>query len=402
MVYQNKITNTLSYLIFFNLAFYIVLFQVQNVNIFWIVNNAFLNFVILIFNKKFTLKIISLFLFTSISLFFCFFYPVVKFSSFTLTIFLILSAAIQINYLFYNINNRVYTKILINIFYIFLITYFFQCLCVFFHFPIFNGFGLTKENTSIFRLNAFSPEPSMASQLILLIMYLVNTIKFFKKNEALIFELISVFLIILFGSVFGYISLLIYIFTIHKRFNLKLFKLELITGSIFIIYFLKTSETLSRISSLLNYMWTDFDIDKLASIESSGSFRFYPLFFYIKNFNFNNIYYFIGFGPGVSSTFFNEGLIARGFGLELDSNFQGGFIPAFLIDYGLILTFILLYFIIKYCIIKQNIFEYSFLFLLLMNTNINTQLFWFYIFSTFFAKILFFRKTYSSLQFLHE
>jgi hypothetical protein len=242
----------------------------------------------------------------------------------------------------------------------------------------------------------------MASQLILLIMYLVNTIKFFKKNEALIFELISVFLIILFGSVFGYISLLIYIFTIHKRFNLKLFKLELITGSIFIIYFLKTSETLSRISSLLNYMWTDFDIDKLASIESSGSFRFYPLFFYIKNFNFNNIYYFIGFGPGVSSTFFNEGLIARGFGLELDSNFQGGFIPAFLIDYGLILTFILLYFIIKYCIIKQNIFEYSFLFLLLMNTNINTQLFWFYIFSTFFAKILFFRKTYSSLQFLHE
>ena len=292
---KSKISTSITYLIFFNLAFYIVLFQVQNVNIFWIINNALLNFIILIFNKKFTLKILSLFLFTSISLFFSFFYPVIKSSSFSLTIFLIFTAAIQINYLYYNIEYRIYPKILINIFYVFLFFYIFQCLCVFFNLPIFNGFGLTKENISIFRLNSLSPEPSMASQLILLIMYLYNINQLFEKRKSLIFELISVSLIILFGSIIGYIILLAYIFTIHKRLYNNLFKLEIILGSIFIIYFINTSETLARISLLLNYMWNEFDINKLASIESSGSFRFYPLYFYYQNFNFDNIFYFIGF-----------------------------------------------------------------------------------------------------------
>ena len=115
MFYQKSIiSRTLIYFIFFNLAFYIVIFQTQNVNIFWIVNNALLNFIILSFNKKYTLKVLSLFLFTFISLIFSFLYPVIKFSSFALTIFLILSAAIQINYLFYNIEYRVYSKIILR------------------------------------------------------------------------------------------------------------------------------------------------------------------------------------------------------------------------------------------------------------------------------------------------
>jgi hypothetical protein len=165
-------------------------------------------------------------------------------------------------------------------------------------------------------------------------MYLVNINNRLPKNKALLFELIALILMILFGSVFGYISLLFYIFIVHRKYHTKLFKFELIFGTLIIIYFLNTSETLSRISTLFKYILTEFDIEKIASIEPSGSFRFYPVFFYLKNFDLLNSNYIFGFGPGASSIFFNEDLISSGFGLDLDSNFQGGFLPSFLIDYG--------------------------------------------------------------------
>jgi hypothetical protein len=392
--YLLKSGSIINSFILFNLALYIVLFQIQNVNIFWILNNAIINIIILFINKKYNKKFFLLYFFIIAALLFTIFYPSIKISSFSLTIYLIISAALQLNFLYNYINYNNYYKILVKIFYVFFVSYFIQCFCVVLHIPIFNGFGLTKENTTIFRLNAFSPEPSMASQLILLILYLVNITNYLKKNHRIIFEILALLLLILFGSVFGYISLLIYLIVIHRKKYRSLFKIELIIGILFIIYFLNSSETLSRIFSLTNYLLTEFDIDKLAAIEPSGSFRFYPLLFYFQKFDIHNIYYIIGFGPGVSTTFFNEGLISSGYGLDLDSNFQGGFLPSFLIDYGIVLTIILIYFIFKNCIIKHNLFEYSFLFLLLINTNINTQLFWFYIFTTFVAKHFYFQNVY--------
>ena len=396
---RNNNIYLLNKFIYFNLALYIVLFQIQNVNIFWLVNNLILNILILTNTKKITSKLLSLFILTLFISIFLFFYSELKFSSFILSLFLIISAILQLNFIYNTINYIDFKKILLSIFLTFCFVYILQCICVVLHLPIINGFGLTKENTSIFRLNSFSPEPSMASQLIILIMYIVNIHHFLTKKNFIKFELAALFLMLLFGSVFGYISLLIYVLVVHRKFHPLFFKFELIIGSFLIFYFLNTSETLYRISSLLNYMWTEFDIDKLASIEPSGSFRFYPLLFYFQNFDITNFHYYFGFGPGVSSTFFNEGLRISGFGLDLDSNFQGGFIPSFFIDYGLITTFTIIYFIVKNCILKHNIFEYSFLFLLLMNTNINTQLFWFYIFVTFISKYIFLNRT--NLKFIN-
>jgi len=222
--------------------------------------------------------------------------------------------------------------------------------------------------------------------LTILLMYLffLNN-RFSERNEYLI-EVLAIIMMIVFGSVFGYISLVVYVFVVHRNRFPKLFSLEIAAGALIVLYFLGSSETLTRISNLVIFIWSEFDIDKLASIEPSGSFRFYPLVHYFQMFDIYNFHYFFGFGPGASSTFFNEGLISNGFGLELDSNFQGGFIPSFFVDYGILITVLIIYFIYSNCIIQHNFFEYSFAFLLLLNTNINTQLFWFYIFSTFLAK----------------
>jgi hypothetical protein len=378
--------NRVAQFIILNLAFYIVVFQINNVNYLWLFNNLILNLFLLSNIKNLAKKVLTLLIIVLFLLLFYFLYSEIKHSSFFLTLFLTFSAAIQISFCINNLAREDFANALSVVFFIFLGAYIIQCICVFGHLPIFNGFGLTKENTSIFRLNAFSPEPSMASQLIILLMYLFNLNNTILRKNQYVFELLALILMVIFGSVFGYISLLAYVFVVHRKSFPKLFSLELLSGALIVIYFLSASETLTRISNLIIFIWAEFDIVKLASIEPSGSFRFYPLVHYFQMFDSNNFHFFFGFGPGASTTFFNEGLISDGFGLDLDSNFQGGFIPSFFVDYGIIITIILIYFIYSNCIIKHNIFEYSFAFLLLLNTNINTQLFWFYIFSTFLAK----------------
>ncbi len=378
--------NRVAQFILLNLALYVVVFQINNVNYFWLFNNLFLDLFILFKIKYLSKKVTTLLIVVLFLLLFYLLYSEIKYSSFFLTLYLTFSAAIQINFCINNLGKKDFANTLSIIFFLFLGAYIIQGICVIGHLPIFNGFGITKENTSIFRLNAFSPEPSMASQLIILLMYLFNVSNSIFRKYEYVFELLALILMAIFGSVFGYISLLAYVFVVHRKRFPKLFSLELILGALIVIYFLSASETLTRISNLVIFIWTEFDILKLASIEPSGSFRFYPLVHYFQMFDSNNFHFFFGFGPGSSSEFFNEELISDGFGLDLDSNFQGGFIPSFFVDYGIIITIILIYFIYSNCIIKHNIFEYSFAFLLLINTNINTQLFWFYIFSTFLAK----------------
>jgi hypothetical protein len=381
-------SSKISILLLFNLAFYLVLFQHENVNFLWLFNNLFISLFILKNLFVFSRKLIPIYLFIILSLLSCFLYINFKISSFFLTIFLVSTSCFHIIYLSKHLSLSKFNSILINIFNIFLFVYIIQMFCVLFNMPIFNGFGITKGNTTIFRLNSLSPEPSMGSQLILLIMYLVNIMNLLSKKNSFLFELLCITLIILYGSVFGYILLFTYFIVVHRLKYPILFYLELFLASVIVFYNLATTETLSRIYNLISYIYSDFDIDNLASIEPSGSFRFYPIMFYFQNLNLFNFHYLFGFGPGSSSFFFNDGLIEHGFRMDFDSNFQGGFLPSFFVDYGLIPTLLIIYFIVKNCLIKHNILEYLFFLLLLSNTNFNTQLFWFCIYATFLTKEL--------------
>ncbi len=336
----------------------------------------------------FSKKLLPIYLFFFLILFSSFFYLNFKISSFFLTIFLVTTSCFHLVFLSKYLSIDKFNIILVNIFYIFLFVYIIQIVCVLFNIPIFNGFGLTKGNTTIFRLNSLSPEPSMGSQMVFLIMYLVNVINLLSKKESFLFELMCISLIIFYGSVFGYTLLFIYFFVIYRLKYPILFYLGLFFGSVVVVNSLATTETLSRIYNLVLYIYTDFDINNLASIEPSGSFRFYPIMYYFQNLNLFDFHYLFGFGPGSSSFFFNDGLIEHGFRIDFDSNFQGGFLPSFFVDYGLIPTVLIICFIFKNCLIKHNFLEYLFFLFLLSNTNLNTQLFWFCIFSTFLTKRL--------------
>jgi hypothetical protein len=388
--FYNKLLNNryISTLLLFNLAFYLVHFQYENVNYLWLFSNFFIS--LFIFKKMFIFskKLLPIYLFFFLILFSSFFYLNFKISSFFLTIFLVTTSCFHLVFLSKYLSIDKFNIILVNIFYIFLFVYIIQIVCVLFNIPIFNGFGLTKGNTTIFRLNSLSPEPSMGSQMVFLIMYLVNVINLLSKKESFLFELMCISLIIFYGSVFGYTLLFIYFFVIYRLKYPILFYLGLFFGSVVVVNSLATTETLSRIYNLVLYIYTDFDINNLASIEPSGSFRFYPIMYYFQNLNLFDFHYLFGFGPGSSSFFFNDGLIEHGFRIDFDSNFQGGFLPSFFVDYGLIPTVLIICFIFKNCLIKHNFLEYLFFLFLLSNTNLNTQLFWFCIFSTFLTKRL--------------
>ena len=95
-----------------------------------------------------------------------------------------------------------------------------------------------------------------------------------------------------------------------------------------------------------------------------------------------------GYGSGSSESFLNYELFKIGYGTsEYDGSFQGGFLPSFLIDYGLIITGLFLYTIKTTFLLKNDIFQYLILLAILLNVNINTQLFWFPLFLFFTAKI---------------
>ena len=372
--------------IFINLALYITYFQIENVNYFWFINNIFINIYIINYTYKVSKKILALFTTLVCCTLFFIFFESIKISSFIFTIFNLATAIIQLNYFIKKLNKHQFIKYLIIILYIFLITYLIQSFCVLFHIPIFNGFGLTKLNTTILRLNSFAPEPSMGSQLILILLYIINNSKTINGKELKLIEFFGITLILLYGSVLGYISLFLYIFVIHRKNYPKFFKFEVLFLSLIVFYFINKNDTFIRIYDLSQFLINDFDISNLANVEPSGGFRIYPIIFYFNNFDVYNYHYFTGFGPGTSSTFFTKELIETGYGLDQDSKIQGGFLPSFLIDYGLLISIVLFFFILKRCIITPNLYEITFIFFLFLNININTQLFWFFIFTTFLLK----------------
>jgi hypothetical protein len=115
------------------------------------------------------------------------------------------------------------------------------------------------------------------------------------------------------------------------------------------------------------------------------SFRVLPSYFYIVNFDFLDYRSYLGFGAGQSENF----LIPLLFNVPMDS-FQGGFLPQFIYDYGILFGIIFLIFLKLEVLPKIVSFESFVICLMLTNANFNTQLFWFTI--TCFALLKFYRK----------
>ncbi len=372
-------------LILYNQLIFFVLLVFDNINFLWISLNIIFSILILIYNPRISEKF-SLLILTSVFILLSYlFISSSKITSILFSVALILTSIVQLNFISNNLKIYNFTKFVKNTIYFFLIFYIAQLILYKTGILRLNTFGLSEDMNSIFRFNSLMAEPSYSSTVMITLLFINQKLNI---NKFLI-EIIGFIFIVLCQSLFGIILYLIYCSIYHRKKFKKLFYFELFSILIIIGFFF-TSEYFERIKSLIYFIsQNNFDVFELVKVEPSGAFRILPFILYIENFELSSLSnYLFGYGSGSSESFLNYELFKIGYGTsEFEGSFQGGFLPSFLIDYGFIITLIFLYTIKTTFLLKNDIFQYLILLAILLNVNINTQLFWFPLFLFFTTKI---------------
>lgn len=380
--------------ILYNNLFFISFFAVDNLNYLWLVINFTINVFLVLILNKYNRKILNFNIFIILSICFGFFYTSFKITSLFLTFFCIYTAILQLTFICKNLQIFNFTKFLNNTIVLIFYFYVFQALSHIFGIPVLNAAGSAQFNESIFRYNTLMAEPSYSSFCIVLLLFFSNILD--EKNNLKI-ELYGFLLIMLYASVLGLILYFFYLITIHRKKYKLLFKFELICIVIILILFANKLNGLDRIVEIVSFFWNNNSIFDLVSIEPSGAFRILPILIYFQKINYITLPNFLfGFGPGASEYFFNYELFLSGYGTaDSDGKFLGGFIPAFLLDYGIIPFFVFIYIYLKSILFKKWVFQIILLFFLLLNLNINNQIFWFSFYIFFIGKYIYNNRSYN-------
>ncbi len=309
--------------------------------------------------------------------------------SFLYSTFFILSFAFFYKSFKENINLQYFKKILVFIFFIYLLTLFLGQLYVFLgYLPAHNdseilnlhgSFGsLFTSDGFTYRYYSLSSEPSYASFIIISIMFCYFTFipkeKVFSRKNLMLW-LSTLYMIYFFKSGFG---ILLFGILLMKYLSLKNIALLIVISALLTTIILSVDlelTSITRVSNVISRLSIS-NLSEIRNIDYSASFRIMPIIIYLKEFNLCSLHYYLGHGAGEASTFFVPFL----FESSKVSEFNGGFIPAFFYDYGLIgglLTIV----IVKHLAIRTLFsFESVIFALLLLNANFNTQLFWFLLF----------------------
>lgn len=247
----------------------------------------------------------------------------------------------------------------------------------------------------IFRANSLSTEPSYAGIIMVISFYsyiVLQKSSQIKNNISSIFSKYWIYwlllLIVLFltrsGYAFVFFTLLILGFIKYNKFLIFLI-IGILIGSIILAdYF----EPINRVLNLFKSLFT-LDLDKMVMADHSGSIRVAPVFIFFEDFDFFAIQSWVGYGMNYSK-FLMADIIP---GIELEHWNGGGFFPSFVYDYGVLAGIIFFLFIKKNVIGSFFSIEFLFIFLLILNTSFNSQLFWFSII-IFSANKYFLKKTY--------
>lgn len=202
--------------------------------------------------------------------------------------------------------------------------------------------------------------------------------------------------IIIIGSGIGYLIctvLFIYIFfsSTVKIFNIE--KIIILTLSLIGLFFL-SNDSIERLKPLFEILFNAFSYNSFEEAsntfkltDSSAWFRFGPLFEYFKDIELLSLSDILfGHGAGTSTFYFGEK-----YRMHIDPNWFSDdgipvmdlpLFPAFIYDYGIIMTLILMY-IFKSLIkpIKGNFLFTLIAIFIVFNSNFNTSIFWFFIYS---------------------
>lgn len=235
-----------------------------------------------------------------------------------------------------------------------------------------------KISSEGYKFNSLATEPSYAAAVVVILFYSyifickiqLNTkyrLSNFRNDKYIWF--VFAYLLLTLGSSFGilFFILLLISFVGRPRYFVSIFSLILI--GLFFGYVFQI-ESLRRLVAVVNVVIFNInDYSRLIEVDHSASIRIIPLIMAVSSLDF-----FIFFGKGVdfSANYFPT-VIA---GIS-EGGFQGGLLPSFVIDYGLINAIILMVIFKQYLPKKIFSFELLLLLIIVLNTSFNSQLFWF-------------------------
>lgn len=249
---------------------------------------------------------------------------------------------------------------------------------------VFSVFVSIDEKSGDYRYMGFTSEPSYAA-FVVMTAYYILVLWQLKINRFYAMPAFAVaYQLFYFGSIYGYLLAAILVaWVITQLYKIKRNRttlLAILIPLVPIIFLMIGFYSGSRLISLLTAIFSmQIDLATFNEIDSSAWMRIAPIFIYFEKLDISNIHTYIGFGTLSANKFFSLEFgehIGDSVGTR-EGFIEAGFIPAFFYAYGLIGA-LLCYFYFFREIFKTLFFiELLFMLLMLMNANINTQLFFY-------------------------
>jgi hypothetical protein len=238
------------------------------------------------------------------------------------------------------------------------------------------GTAFSRSSNSI-RYYSLSTEPSYSAIIVITLYYLYLELSLGLEGRRKRFwiTIAVLYMILVFNSGYGFLLIGIFFWMqfLKQKPGLAVGGFLLLTLLLIVLFTAEVEVySLARVKNILmNFKFNDWT--SLRAIDYSASFRILPFYYYLKTADLASPEFYLGYGAGSSDTFLSTYLFPHS---TDEVVFQGGFLPAFLIDYG-ILGFILFAAILIFEIRALRLFGLILIFFTLTNANFNTQLFWF-------------------------
>jgi len=227
------------------------------------------------------------------------------------------------------------------------------------------------------KFNVLHTEPSYAASVVILLFYSYIYIRKIKnKSFYLLPDFIKdyklwiafTYIMLTIGSSYGILFFILFLLSFIKNIS----KLVVIFLLLLFVYYISLSNDFTPVVRLneviLSFRSSSLDYSAIVEADHSASVRIIPLLLVASSFEFYSL---LGMGMDFSKNYFPTVVP----GIE-EGGYNGGLIPSFIIDNGLLNAFMLFLVIKKRVIHNFFSFEFILLFFILMNTSFNSQLFW--------------------------
>jgi|GEM_PF-2168945 len=238
---------------------------------------------------------------------------------------------------------------------------------------IHGALGTLYEADRGFRYYSLSTEPSYAAFIVISLLYAYLSVspngRVFNKHSLFVWG-ISLYQLVSFQSGYGVILFFMLLFFRVSLRNAII--LVIIAVSVVTLALVTKQPAAERVIMILSQVGPS-NIEHIRSIDYSASFRILPMYYYLRDISLLDYHFYLGYGAGTSSAYLVPILFKTA---EIDT-YEGGFLPQFLYDYGILLGVCFALFLKREVLRRVISFELLVVLLMLTNANFNTQLFWF-------------------------